>query len=80
MARKREIKEPIRGPSPKELKEWNKRLAETGLTSEKGRDPRLVYVGGASDVEWIAGAEGKAIESTRTTNRDEDSGNSILSA
>jgi hypothetical protein len=38
------------------LEYWNKLLAKGGLTMRQGLHPKLSYVGGGRDVEYIEGA------------------------
>jgi hypothetical protein len=68
-----QIETPVSKPTANELKEWNKRLSAEGLSAEKGRDPRLVYVGNTIDIAFIEGAERMRRESGRTPSRNEES-------
>jgi hypothetical protein len=32
---------------------WNRLLAQEGLSVDKGKDPRLVYIGGSNEVDLL---------------------------
>ena len=66
-----QIENPVPKPSPEDLKTWNGILAGLWLSSERGRDPRMVYVGSSTEVAFIEGAEGARREFGRTAIRDE---------
>ena len=49
--RKRMIDGHLYDPTSREY--WNKILAEQGLSTESGRDPRLVSIGNSVDLETL---------------------------
>jgi hypothetical protein len=53
MARKRRA---LRSVDYQTKEYWNKLLAQEGLSVDAGRHPKLSYVGGAVDIEYIEGA------------------------
>ena len=55
MSRKRGKVKGIPKPSKEELLKWNNRLSKLGLSVEKGRDPRQIYVGDMNDLSFIDG-------------------------
>ena len=51
--RKRMISGKLYNPETQEY--WNRILAAEGFSTEKGRDPRLLYGGGATEIETLEG-------------------------
>lgn len=54
---------------------WNRLLVKKGLAMDRGRDPRLVYVGSGVDLETLEGA--LRVSSGRTLIEMEDEENRV---
>ena len=56
------MKEIEKGSMPRKNKKdtpiwWSKKLIQLGLSMEKGRSRKLIYVGTSTDLEYIAGKQ-----------------------